>query len=181
MSDSRTIARPYARAVFEHALARNKLAEWSKYLQCLARITRDENVSAFLTNPASNVSQHIALVGSLFLSLAGKEEAEINNLIETLAHAGRLTVLSEISVLYEALRSEQEKSMTVTVFSCNPLSDQEEKHLIESLGKRLNRQVTLKQVIDKELIGGAVIQAGDLVIDGSVRGKINKLRTGLAA
>jgi F-type H+-transporting ATPase subunit delta len=185
MSDSITIARPYAKAVFEYALVKNKLILWSEYLDTLAFTVMDANAAKFINNPATVASQHSELLFTTVCSGNADVDADdrdhIKNLIEILAHNKRLAVLPEIKALYEAMRAEQEKTVTVRVSSYCALSSAQEQQLLDSLSRRLKRQVTLDVVIDKELIGGAVIHAGDLVIDGSVRGKINKLRTGLTA
>jgi F-type H+-transporting ATPase subunit delta len=178
MSDSTTIARPYAKAIFESALAEKKLAEWSAALMTLAQATLNPDAAQFIENPASTIEQHIQLLQGLFKSGANES---INNLISLLATNKRLMLLPEISALYEALRAEQEKTLDVDVSSFSDLSAAQQERLIASLSQRLQRKVSLKISIDPSLLGGAIIRAGDLVIDGSVRGKLNKLSTGLAA
>ena len=182
MSESVTIARPYAKAVFNHALAGHKMKEWSQCLQSLAAVVMDSAAATFISNPATSVTQHCDLLVSLLPRVDHNMEKSVRNFVETLACNKRVLTLPDIMILYEAMRAEQEKTMIVHVSSATPLSKGQQQRLIEALGKRLQRQeVTLDVTIDEELVGGAVIQAGDLVIDGSVRGKINKLRTGLVA
>ncbi|MCL9683102.1 F0F1 ATP synthase subunit delta [Legionella maioricensis] len=180
MSDSTTIARPYAKAIFEHALAENKLAEWSEYLLILAHAILDPIAFEFITNPASKVEQQIDLLQSICGSKV-KETKSLHNLIALLATNKRLMLLPEINALYEAHRAEQEKTLDVVVVSYSTLTSAQQQQMIDSLSKRIKRKVSLKISIDPSLLGGAVIRAGDLVIDGSVRGKLNKLGTGLAA
>ncbi|WP_133128042.1 F0F1 ATP synthase subunit delta [Legionella nagasakiensis] len=182
MSDTTTIARPYARAIFEHALASGQLASWSTVLHVLAQAVLDPNAEQFIDNPTSTISLQRELLCSLFLSSSyDNERNAIENLIALLAQNKRLMLLPDISVQYEALRAAQEKTLKVRVRSFSTLSDGQQQHLIESLSRRLQRQITLDVEIDESLLGGAIIQAGDLVIDGSVRGKLNKLGTSLAA
>lgn len=180
MSDSTTIARPYAKAIFENALAEKKLAEWSLYLQALAQAVLNPLASEFIANPASAVDQHIALLQSVCGSKV-KDNVSLINLIELLAVNNRLMLLPEIVVLYDYHRAEHEKTLGVDVISFSPVSAAQQQQLVESLSNRLQRKVTLNISIDPSLLGGAVIRAGDLVIDGSVRGKLSKLSTGLAA
>jgi len=180
MSDSTTIARPYAKAIFEHAFAENKLAQWSDYLHYLAQIVLTPQALEFISNPASTAEQHIELLSTV-TSEKIKENKALHNLIALLAENKRLLLLPEIKALYEVHRAEQEKTMDVDVISFSAVSAKQQQQLIESLSRRLQRKVSLKISIDPSLLGGAVIQAGDLVIDGSVRGKLNKLGTGLAA
>lgn len=180
MSDSTTIARPYAKAIFEHALAEKKLAQWSVNLITLAQAVLTPEAIQFIANPMSTVKQHVELLQDVIKAESNKDESA-NNLIGLLAANKRLMLLPEISVLYEAHRAEQEKTLEVDVSSYSDLSTAQQERLIESLSQRLQRKVALKIIIDPTLLGGAIIQAGDLVIDGSIRGKLNKLRTGLAA
>jgi F-type H+-transporting ATPase subunit delta len=181
MSDSITIARPYAKAIFEHALAEKKLVEWSANLTALTGAVLMPEVSQFIENPATTLEQHIGLLQEVIKAGSHKKEETMNNLVSLLATNKRLMLLPEIGALYEALRAEQEKTLDVEVRSFSDLSKAQQDRLIESLSKRLQRKVSLKINIDPSLLGGAVIRAGDLVIDGSVRGKLNKLSTDLAA
>ncbi|KTD44878.1 F0F1 ATP synthase subunit delta [Legionella quateirensis] len=180
MSDSTTIARPYAKAIFEHALAEKKLAEWSEHLMILAQAVLNPQASQFIANPSSTDTQQIELLQSV-CSVKVKDNTSLNNLIALLAANKRLMLLPEIKALYEVHRAEQEKTLGVDVISFSEVSPAQQQQLIESLSNRLQRKVSLKISIDPSLLGGAVIRAGDLVIDGSVRGKLNKLSTGLAA
>jgi F-type H+-transporting ATPase subunit delta len=180
MSDSTTIARPYSKAIFEYALGEKKLAEWSAYLVNLAQAVLTPEAKQFIANPATTVEQHIELLHAA-INIRSNENMPFSNLIALLATNKRLMLLPEISALYEVHRAEQEKTLNVDVSSYSDLSSEQQQRLIESLSQRLQRKVSLKISIDPSLLGGAIIQAGDLVIDGSVRGKLNKLCTGLAA
>ncbi|CAM2738132.1 ATP synthase F1 subunit delta [Legionella steigerwaltii] len=180
MSDSTTIARPYAKATFEYALGEKKLAEWSAHLRNLAQAVLMPEAEQFIANPATTVEQHIQLLQAA-MGAKSNENKPLNNLITLLATNKRLMLLPDIYALYEVHRAEQEKTLTVDVSSYSDLSSAQQQRLIESLSQRLQRKVSLKISIDPSLLGGAIIRAGDLVIDGSVRGKLNKLGTELAA
>ncbi|MBI2786634.1 MAG: F0F1 ATP synthase subunit delta [Legionella longbeachae] len=180
MSDSTTIARPYAKALFEYALGEKKLAEWSTHLMTLAHAVLTSDAEKFINNPATTSAQHIELLQAV-VGIKSNENTALNNLITLLAANRRLILLPEIAALYEIHRAEQEKTLTVDVITYSDLSITQQERLIESLSQRLQRKVSLKINIDPSLLGGAIIRAGDLVIDGSVRGKLNKLCTDLAA
>lgn len=180
MSDSTTIARPYAKAIFEQALAENKLADWSNYLSVLTQAILNPQVSDFIANPVSTDEQKIELLQSIIKAQANQSES-LNHLIALLTANKRLLLIPDIKVLYEIHRAEQEKILEVEVKSFSELSSAQQQQLVESLSKRLSRKVSLKISIDSSLLGGAMIQAGNLVIDGSVRGKLIKLATNLAA
>jgi F-type H+-transporting ATPase subunit delta len=128
-------------------------------------------------NPASSQEQHVALFASL---IAEKDHAALENLLALLAENKRLLLLPEIYTLFEAFREEQNKTVQVEVRTYSPLSVTQEEQLNQVLSARLNRKVSLNMSLDPSLLGGAVIQAGDLVIDGSVRGKLRKMNTALA-
>ena len=182
MSDHTTIARPYAKAIFNHALAAKQLAEWSTMLHNLAQAVLHPDAEYFICNPATTADSQAQLLLAVCGNAASANEKKImENLVNVLANNKRLLVLPGIYAQYEALRANQEKTLTANVSSFTELTSTEQKNLIESLSQRLQRQVTLEITVDKSLLGGAVIRAGDLVIDGSVRGKLNKLGTSLAA
>lgn len=182
MADNVTVARPYAKAVFNHAVANNELSAWSVILEVLAQSVLNPMAQAFIGNPASEIEQQSQLL--LFVVAESKQEQalpSLDNFIHLLAANKRLLLLPDICVEFEKLRAEQEKTVTVTVKSFTPLTQNQELQLVKSLSQRLQRHVMLDSSIDASLLGGAVIRAGDLVIDGSLRGKLIKLGTDLAA
>ncbi|HFQ14358.1 MAG TPA: F0F1 ATP synthase subunit delta [Gammaproteobacteria bacterium] len=172
MAEKSTIARPYAQAAFDLAREQNDLKGWSEMLALGAMIVSDEQVSRLIGNP--EVSRE-ALV-ELILNVAGDRlNTTGRNFIRVLAANGRLNVLPEIAQLYEQHRAEAERLVDAEVVSAFPLSEAQQQALIESLKKRLGRDVRLSTRTDENLIGGAIVRAGDLVIDGSVTGHLNKL------
>jgi F-type H+-transporting ATPase subunit delta len=182
MSDMTTIARPYAKAIFEYALATKQLAAWSSILQGLAYAVTDSLAKSVIDNPSTTTEQkNQLLLSALGKTVPSTEHKAIENLVHLLAANKRLLILADVSVQYEALRAEQEKTLMVQVCSFSSLSTVQQQNLIQSLSQRLQRQISLDITIDTSLLGGAVIRAGDLVIDGSVRGKLNKLSTNIAA
>ena len=184
MSDITTIARPYAKATFKHALDAKSLSTWSTILHELAQAVMDSACNEFICNPATTSDQHVNLLLEVCAetnSISLEDSKVLNNLVNLLAENKRLLALPDIYAQYEALRAEQEKTLTAYVSSFAELTSKEHEHLVNALSQRLQRQVTLDVTIDTSLIGGAVIHAGDLVIDGSVRGKLNKLGSTLAA
>ncbi|MBA2648440.1 MAG: F0F1 ATP synthase subunit delta [Legionella sp.] len=181
MSDVTTVARPYAKAAFEQALAENNLAEWSQTLSILAQVVLAPEAYQFITNPASTVDQHIELLQSIANVYAEESNQSLNNLVALLARNKRLMLLPEIKVLFESFKAEQEKTVSIDVVSFTALSEDQEQKLVDSMSKRLQRKVSLKVSIDPSLLGGAILRAGDLVIDGSILGKLNKLSADLMA
>lgn len=182
MPDITTIARPYAKAIFKLALDKKQLREWSTALNGLTQAILDEEAQQFILNPATTPELQTQLLLEIISAMTLPVQTEdVQHLIHLLAANKRLLVLPDIYIQYDALRAEQEKTLTASVSSFAPLTAAQQQHLVDSLSKRLQRQVTLEMSIDPSLLGGAVIRAGDLVIDGSVRGKLNKLATNMAA
>jgi F-type H+-transporting ATPase subunit delta len=181
MSETNTVARPYAKAIFKHALDANQLAHWSIILRDMAMLIEQPDAKSFLSNPATTIDQKVQLLMIVCTSTNKDHSQSAENIVRALVENRRQLILPDIFAQYEALRAEQEKTLNVSVTSFATLTQEEQTSLIASLSKRLQRQVTLEINIDKSLLGGAIIQAGDLVIDGSVRGQLNKLSTNLAA
>lgn len=180
MPNTTTIARPYAKAIFEYARDTENLGHWSAILQVLAVAVSDEKAKQFISNPAVTNDQMRELLMSV-VKCSAKEKEAVENFVSLLAQNKRLLILPDLKVLFDSLRAEQEKTLEVRVLSFAELSTAQQKQLISSLSKRVQREVTLSISIDKSLLGGAVIYADDLIIDGSVRGKLTKLRTDIAA
>lgn len=172
MSQLTTYARPYARAAFETAIADGNLKAWSASLGLLAALVQDTKVAGYLSDPSRNTGEQ----GQTLIDLAGSEiDAKAQNLVLVLAANKRLALLPEIAELFDALKADYEKTIDVDVVSAFGLDQNAENNLVAALKQRLQRDVKLNVSVDSSLIGGMIVRAGDLVIDGSVRGKLNKL------
>ena len=174
MSQALTLARPYARAAFSIARDAGGFAGWSDALGFAARIAADPRVAALLGNPDLGRAEAVAL-----LSPDGAGEL-FGNFLALLADNHRLALLPEIAGLYEDLRAEAERVVKARVTSAAELPAGELEAIRAALARRFGREVQIETAIDASLIGGAVIDAGDVVIDGSLRGKLARLQTALA-
>ena len=187
MADKNTIARPYARAAFQVAQENNALDELSRSLGIASDLLADGQVVSFLGNPALNDEQRLSFLTELFAKAAGKDSVFAGssehgtNFLKLLLEYGRVDVLPEISDRFDALKAEVENTVDVTVTSAAELSKALAKEIESALRSRLGRNVSLSTEIDEHLIGGAVIRAGDVVIDGSVRARLEGLANALTA
>ncbi|HMK85562.1 MAG TPA: F0F1 ATP synthase subunit delta [Steroidobacteraceae bacterium] len=183
MADRATIARPYAKAAFEHAReARSRdpqaFAKWSRALALAAQIVADARVAEIIKNPELTAAEHAGLIAGV----AGAElDASMQNFVALLAENRRLTLLPEIAAHYEGLRAEVENTVDVEVISAVPLDASQAGKLERALAQRLKRTVRMHTSVDPALVGGALIRAGDLVIDGSLRGRLERLGTELTS
>jgi len=171
MSQLTTLARPYAKAAFESAVGSN-LQQWSEGLDLLAALLQHEKVATYLSVPSRSGDQQAA---TLFELCGDALNGNMQNFVRLLANNKRLTLLPEIQVLFEQLKADRERSVDVEVVSAFPLDAAAEAKLRSALHNRLQREVRLSSSVDKALIGGMIVRAGDLVIDASVRGKLKKL------
>ncbi len=174
MSQALTLARPYARAAFAIARDGGKFAEWSDALGFAARVAADPQVAALLGHPRLSDDDAVTLLSS---DVAGQT---FRDFLALLADNRRLVLLPEIAGLYEELRAEAERVVKAKVTSATELPAGELDTIKAALKKRFGREVEIVSAIDAALIGGAVIDAGDVVIDGSLRGKLSRLQTALA-
>ena len=172
MIEPTTLARPYARAAFEHARAAADLAAWQAALSELAAITAEPKVAAAMRDPNQTAAQRAATLSCL---TGDAVPSAVANLLAIMADNGRLSLLPEVAMLFDQLKQAVESTVAVHVTSAYPLSDAETQQLAETMQEKLARSITLTSEIDPSLLGGAVIRADDLVIDGSVRGRLNKL------
>ncbi|MBB2494273.1 F0F1 ATP synthase subunit delta [Aquipseudomonas ullengensis] len=176
MAELTTLARPYAKAAFEHAQAHQQLASWSAMLGLAAAVSQDDTLQRVLKAPRLTSTEK----ATTFIDVCGdKFDAQARNFISVVAENGRLDLLPEIAAEFDLYKAEQEKLVDVEVTSAFALSTEQQDKLAKVLSARLSREVRLHATEDATLIGGVVIRAGDLVIDGSVRGKIAKLAEAL--
>jgi len=177
MAETITIARPYAQAIFSLAQEQSDLKGWSEMLQFVAAVAADPQMVAVIDSPSFDNSQ----IADLFIEVCGDKLNDAGkNMIRALAENDRLTLLPEVAELYEVERATVEGTIVAEVTSATALNETQEKEIAEALSKRLGREVSLECKVDEALLGGAIIRAGDVVIDGSVVGKLEKLATALA-
>jgi len=174
MSQALTLARPYARAAFSMAQDENGLAGWSSALGFAAQVAADPRAASLLLNPQLSHAEAVSL-----LSIDGAGES-FSRFLALLAENRRLAQLPEIAGLYEELKAEAERVVKATITSATELPAGELDTIRAALKKRFGREVELGTAIDASLIGGAVIDAGDVVIDGSLKGKLSRLQAALA-
>lgn len=171
-----TLARPYAEAAFRLAQERKALAGWSEMLKLASTVAADPQMSRLIDNPRVPRERFV----EFFLDVCGKKlDKDGANFIRLLTENHRLRLLPEISALFEARRAEAELRVEAEVVSATAVSAEQLKTIAAALKQRLGRDVTLATHLDPSLVGGIVIRAGDLVIDGSVRGKLQALATHL--
>ena len=172
MAQLTTLARPYARAAFETAAATNKLKTWSEMLGLLGALVQEDRVASFLLVPAHSAAKQ----ADALIEMCGDAlDDSVRNFVRVLATNKRLVLLGEIVKLFEELKADHERIVDVDVISAFSLDEVAQQKLAAALKQRLQRDVKLNTSVDKSLIGGLVVRAGDFVIDGSVRGKLNKL------
>jgi F-type H+-transporting ATPase subunit delta len=176
VADRATIARPYARAAFAHANGAKELAAWSKLLGAAAIGAKDARVSRLIGNPHVTGDELVALLGGLSDGAGGEGG---RNFLRALAENRRLALLPEIAEQYEQLRAEVENVVDVEVIAAREIAAPQKQRLEAALAKRLGRAVRMHTRIDGSLIGGAVVRAGDLVVDGSLKGRLERLGSAL--
>lgn len=167
------LARPYMSAAFEYAVEKNDLAAWGKMLETAASITANADMQRVLADPDITEEQIAQIYFDVLASFLNDDHKK--NFLRLLAENRRLASLPDIAELFKQARAEHEKIISVEVTASTRLSDAYQQKLINALTKRLNRKVELECKIDPTIIGGAIVRAGDLVIDGSVRGKLTRL------
>lgn len=172
MAEAITIARPYASAVFAIANEKGELKAWSELLAVLAQCVAVPNMQSVISSPSVSDEQVVGLLADIAGELMSDDA---RNFLSLLAENNRLQLLEHIAVMYEELRAEAEQVIAADVATARALTPEQEKSISAALKKRLGRNVTLNSNVDESLLGGAIIRAGDLVIDGSALGKLNRL------
>lgn len=173
MSSLSQIARPYAKAVFQLAREQSTLPAWSDGLGQLAELVADDSVAALLGHPRVEPA---TLVDALVPALGDGLGEQGRNFLAVLAEQGRLSALPDIKLQFDALRAEAERTVSVSITTADSVDAQRQSSFAEVIAKRLGREVKIDWATDVSLIGGAVIRAEDLVIDGSIRGELQRLQ-----
>ncbi|MGD9659720.1 MAG: F0F1 ATP synthase subunit delta [Porticoccaceae bacterium] len=176
MAELSTLARPYAKAVFEYAQASGALEQWSSALAVLSAVVSQETMQKLLSSPELTTQQQAA---TLFDVCAESLDDKSRNLVQLLAENRRLPLLPFIREQFEALKLQRQQSVDVELVSAQPLDQAQQGKLVQALARKLERSVNITTSVDESLLGGVLIRAGDTVIDGSVRGRLTKLAEAL--
>jgi F-type H+-transporting ATPase subunit delta len=176
MAELATLARPYANAVFAIAKSAARAAQWSRALSLLAAAVSEPRIREMLESPNLSSEQKAHRLNEL---CRDELDDRARRFVLVLARNRRLSLLPEISEIFETLRAEDERMLDAEVISAYPLAPEEEERLSRALAARYARTVQLKTRVDQTLIGGAIVRAGDTVVDGSLRGKLQKLSEAL--
>ncbi len=172
MAELHTFARPYAKAAFEYALQAQDLAGWSTQLALLAALSQEETLAKVIKSPAHSGDEQVdILIGVAGDALTGK----VQNFLKLLARNKRLWLLPQIAQLFEELKTRHEQAVDVELTTAMALDQGAEEKLSRALSTKLARKVNVRSEVDKRLLAGVIIKAGDLVIDGSMRGRLEKL------
>lgn len=179
MADYTTVARPYAKAVFDVANSAGELEGWSEALAAAAAVMSDEDARAYLNRPEVTAADKVRFVASLCEGVgeAGSVLASDkgHNLLSLLAEYDRLEALPEIAAQYEHLKNRAQNTVRVTLVSATQVDEEQAAKVRSALERKLGRHVELGLEVDASLLGGAVVRAEDMVIDGSVRSRLARL------
>jgi F-type H+-transporting ATPase subunit delta len=175
MAQAITLARPYARAAFELAQAEGALGAWSQALAFAAEVARDTRVAALSNDPRVTPEQLVAL----HLPEGMQADSAFGNFLAQLAEQRRMALLPEVAALYETYKRESESQLLVKVTSAMALDNAQAEQLKASLKRRFKREIELQTQVDPSLLGGVVIDTGSEVIDGSARGRLERLASAL--
>ncbi|MCK9530871.1 MAG: F0F1 ATP synthase subunit delta [Gammaproteobacteria bacterium] len=172
MAEITTIARPYAQAVFKLAAEQKALKRWSEMLGLAAAVATDPEMAKVIDSPRLTGEQ----VLDIFFAVCGDKLNDAGkNMVRVLADNGRLNLLPEVAALFEIERAQAEGTLEAEVVTAMELTESQKKELAAALKKRLGREISLNVKVDGSLLGGAIIRAGDMVIDGSAVSRLDKL------
>jgi len=182
MSSLTTLARPYAKAAFELAQVdiaykSGNLAAWDDMLCAVTQVTADEGMARWLQSPHSTADKAVEIIVE---AIGGDVDTRFQGYLGVLADNDRLLLCGEISRLFQRLRQQAEKRLEVRVVSATPLQDSQAERMRSALSKRFDCEITLNNDVDPEVLGGAIIYAGDQVIDGSIMGRLKRLEASLS-
>ncbi|MGD8176139.1 F0F1 ATP synthase subunit delta [Marinimicrobium sp. ARAG 43.8] len=172
MAELTTLARPYAKAAFQYALEAEALGEWAKQLATLAGASQYGAMAELIATPSLSASEQ----ADALIDACGDELSEpVRKYVQLLAQNKRLVLLPQIAELFEAFKHAHEHAVDVELTTAFELTDADQETLAKALEQKLKRKINVRAQIDQKLMAGVVVKAGDLVIDGSMRGRLEKL------
>ena len=175
MSELTTVARPYAKAAFDFAVEAKAMDNWLNQLTFAAEVAQDDTIVGYISGGAS-----VEQAQALFLNVCGEQvDSQGQNFLKVMAKNERLLVLPQVLEQFIALKADFEQEVSVDVTSAVEVTAEQKTTLSAALEKRLARKVKLNCTVDVSIVSGLVITAGDMVIDGSIKGKLNRLATTL--
>lgn len=172
MTNINSIARPYAQAAYQYAQAKKELPVWGNMLRTAAEAVQQPAVSKALSNTRISPQQWFLLFSDILSSSLNEER---KNFLRLLTENNRLSVLPTIADLFKEYEALDNKVAEVQVTTAVPLDKNHQQKLTDKLNKLLKQQVTLHCDVDENILGGAIVRAGDKVIDGSIRGQLTRL------
>lgn len=176
MTEKITVARPYAVAVWRHASATNKVASWAQMLTFMAQVASDKSMAAIIADPRVGAQRLTQLILDICADRINDAAA---NFVRLLVTNGKLSLMPEISALFDEMKSAADGVIDATMLTAYPVNAEFEKTIAKVLQKKLSRRVNFVTEEDKSLLGGVIVHVGDIVIDLSVRGRMTSLATAL--
>jgi F-type H+-transporting ATPase subunit delta len=167
-----TLARPYAKAVFDAAQDQKAVDLWDQALAFAATVAADNGVKNILAKPGLSEQRKAELFADCFEEPLPEA---LRNFLLILAENKRLALLPAVSELFRLHRADLERTVSLKVSTAFELTAEQQQKLIDAMSKKLERKVELETSVDQSLIGGVMIRTGDLVIDASVRGKLARM------
>ena len=167
----------FAEAAFAVALDMQALDAWLESLDQAASIFDNHAAASFLTSPISSVEKKRGVLAELLPAVA----PEVRRFLEILARRDRLELVPEIAVVFRRLVNEHRSIAVAQVTTAVPIDERQRSQIASRLGQRIGKTVTVETRVDPAILGGVIAQIGDNVIDGSVRGRLERLRRTLTA
>jgi F-type H+-transporting ATPase subunit delta len=172
MAEKTTLARPYAKAIFELASQDNEIDSWMEKLQLLSHVSSIDEVRDVIKNPEIKLEDTVAMIMEVCKDMLDEKSI---NLLHLAGENGKLELFPQIAEEFEKLKAQAQGTMEAEVISAFAVNATQKKLITDSLEKRFNKEVTITTTIDKSLVGGILIRAGDMVIDGSVSNQLKKI------
>ncbi len=176
MSEIATLARPYAAAAFKRAKETGATEQWSRSLGFMSAVLKDKDIISVVDNPKVGKARLLALMLDI---CEGQIDQESVNFLKLLVQNGRLILLPAIASIFETFKAEDEGYVEVEVVTAYAFTKEAKQDFAEKLAKTMNKKVHMNVSVDKSLIGGVLVRAGDKVIDGSIKGQLQNMKKAL--
>lgn len=179
MAELATVARPYAKALFELAAAKNHIEIWQGKLKEVAWAASQPKLIAYIEDAGIVFSQKAEILIGLLDDMQSPQYEEFKNFLYILAERGRLEILPEVYAQYQELVLSRDHVQKAVIYSAFPMSEGQFAKVVSDCQQKFGNKLEATLEVVPELIGGIKIEVGDKVLDLSVRGKLKTLRAAM--
>lgn len=177
MSKETIVAKRYAKALFEVARERGKIADVEQELQAIEQaLSGNPDYLKLLEHPNIDASVKASMLKQVF---EGKLSEELLNTLQLLVQRGRESILGDLVSFYSQIANDALGQAQAKVYTPAVLTEQESEQIAATFGQLTGKKIRIETIVDPSLLGGLQVRIGDRLYDGSLSGKLQRMEKAL--